>query len=137
MSVPVGGAPQQPTYEELPPVAPPTPPAIDVNQPNPFAPHRPGAPRPGEVVQAAKPATFDYVEISGDSDPPQESASLAAPVGADQPAPADPAAPEEMPVGSVAPADSTDEVPPDWYPDPDDPTRYRWWDGQVWTEHTS
>ena len=25
---------------------------------------------------------------------------------------------------------------PDWYPDPQDPSRMRWWDGLVWTEHT-
>jgi hypothetical protein len=25
---------------------------------------------------------------------------------------------------------------PDWYPDPKDPSRMRWWDGLIWTEHT-
>src|SRR6185437_11758061 len=22
--------------------------------------------------------------------------------------------------------------PPGWYPDPDDPSRFRWWDGRAW-----
>ena len=26
-------------------------------------------------------------------------------------------------------------TPPDWYPDPDDDSRYRYWDGEKWTEH--
>lgn len=26
---------------------------------------------------------------------------------------------------------------PDWYPDPDDPTQLRYWDGSVWTENRS
>lgn len=25
---------------------------------------------------------------------------------------------------------------PDWYPDPRNPAIVRWWDGQVWTNHT-
>ena len=24
---------------------------------------------------------------------------------------------------------------PDWYPDPDDPTQLRYWDGNIWTEN--
>lgn len=28
-------------------------------------------------------------------------------------------------------------IPPDWYPDPDDPNRYRWWDGVDWTDYVS
>ncbi|MCB1256404.1 MAG: DUF2510 domain-containing protein, partial [Microthrixaceae bacterium] len=35
----------------------------------------------------------------------------------------------------IAPDDST--IPPDWYPDPDDPNRYRWWDGVDWTDYVS
>ncbi len=36
----------------------------------------------------------------------------------------------------------TAELPPPaplaaWYPDPSDAHRWRWWDGTVWTEHTS
>ncbi len=27
------------------------------------------------------------------------------------------------------------EIEPDWYPDPDDPTRYRWWSGTEWTDY--
>jgi|GEM_PF-2783669 len=27
-------------------------------------------------------------------------------------------------------------VPAGWFDDPGDPTRYRWWDGQQWTDHT-
>lgn len=26
-------------------------------------------------------------------------------------------------------------TPPNWYPDPDDDSRYRYWDGDKWTEH--
>ena len=26
---------------------------------------------------------------------------------------------------------------PDWYPDPDDPTQLRYWDGNIWTENRS
>jgi hypothetical protein len=25
---------------------------------------------------------------------------------------------------------------PDWYPDPGNPAMLRWWDGQIWTNHT-
>ena len=25
---------------------------------------------------------------------------------------------------------------PNWYPDPQDPAMLRWWDGQIWTNHT-
>ena len=35
----------------------------------------------------------------------------------------------------IAPDDSA--IPPDWYPDPDDPNRYRWWDGADWTDYVS
>lgn len=28
-------------------------------------------------------------------------------------------------------------VPPAWYPDPQNPTLVRWWDGARWTEHTN
>ncbi|HTN99294.1 MAG TPA: DUF2510 domain-containing protein, partial [Microthrixaceae bacterium] len=31
--------------------------------------------------------------------------------------------------------DEFGNIPPDWYPDPDDTTRYRWWDGQNWTDY--
>jgi RsiW-degrading membrane proteinase PrsW (M82 family) len=27
--------------------------------------------------------------------------------------------------------------PADWYPDPADPSRWRWWDGSTWTHHVS
>lgn len=27
-------------------------------------------------------------------------------------------------------------TPPNWYPDPSDPARIRWWDGDRWTDHT-
>ena len=30
---------------------------------------------------------------------------------------------------------STPAPPPDWYPDPADPSRQRWWSGQGWTDH--
>lgn len=29
------------------------------------------------------------------------------------------------------------EIPAAWYPDPDDPNRYRWWDGTEWTDYVS
>lgn len=28
------------------------------------------------------------------------------------------------------------QPPQGWYPDPNDPSRLRWWDGNAWTEHT-
>ncbi|HMC38256.1 MAG TPA: DUF2510 domain-containing protein, partial [Acidimicrobiales bacterium] len=28
-------------------------------------------------------------------------------------------------------------VPPGWHPDPSGANRWRWWDGQRWTEHVS
>lgn len=28
-----------------------------------------------------------------------------------------------------------DAPPPNWYPDPDDPSQQRWWDGQRWAHH--
>gem|GEM_PF-940345 len=37
-------------------------------------------------------------------------------------------------LGSFAVSDIS-TAPPDWYPDPDDPSQYRYWDGSVWTEH--
>ena len=36
----------------------------------------------------------------------------------------------------VGDAVSTDRAA-DWYEHPDDPTRYRYWDGNEWTEHTA
>lgn len=29
----------------------------------------------------------------------------------------------------------TETAPPAWFPDPEDPTQYRYWDGAAWTEH--
>lgn len=29
------------------------------------------------------------------------------------------------------------QAPANWYPDPVDPTLFRYWDGSRWTEHTS
>lgn len=29
----------------------------------------------------------------------------------------------------------TETPPPAWFPDPEDPTQYRYWDGTAWTEH--
>ena len=37
-------------------------------------------------------------------------------------------------LGSFAVSDRS-TAPPDWYPDPDDASQYRYWDGSVWTEH--
>jgi Protein of unknown function (DUF2510) len=32
----------------------------------------------------------------------------------------------------------TDQLPPPgWHPDPHDPSRWRWWDGQAWTDQVS
>ena len=28
-------------------------------------------------------------------------------------------------------------APPNWYPDPQGIATWRWWDGQVWTQHTA
>jgi Protein of unknown function (DUF2510)/Domain of unknown function (DUF4328) len=36
----------------------------------------------------------------------------------------------------VSPGPSAVLPPPNWYPDPQDPTRSRYWDGTRWTEHT-
>jgi Domain of unknown function (DUF4328)/Protein of unknown function (DUF2510) len=36
----------------------------------------------------------------------------------------------------VAPGPSAVLPPPNWYPDPHDPARSRYWDGTRWTEHT-
>lgn len=33
--------------------------------------------------------------------------------------------------------DSTPQTPAGWYPDPQDPSQLRYWDGQAWTEHRS
>jgi len=38
--------------------------------------------------------------------------------------------------GSPSTAPST-SVTPGWYADPQDPARWRWWDGQRWTQYTS
>jgi resuscitation-promoting factor RpfB len=32
-------------------------------------------------------------------------------------------------------ATGTAAATPGWFADPDDPTRWRWWDGSGWTEH--
>ena len=37
---------------------------------------------------------------------------------------------------TVAPA-AVPLPPADWYPDPADPSRWRWWDGVTWTHHVS
>ncbi len=38
-------------------------------------------------------------------------------------------APGAMKVGPMT------TTPPDWYPDPEDPTQNRYWDGTAWTDH--
>jgi hypothetical protein len=37
--------------------------------------------------------------------------------------------------GGVRVARVSDLPPPDWYTDPEDESRYRYWDGSTWTEH--
>ena len=37
-------------------------------------------------------------------------------------------------IAYVEPTDK-DSVPGDWLPDPTDPTRLRWWNGQQWSDH--
>lgn len=39
--------------------------------------------------------------------------------------------------GFTAETDAGHEIPAAWYPDPDDPSRYRWWDGLDWTDYVS
>jgi len=38
--------------------------------------------------------------------------------------------------GSVPPPSSDGPAAPDWYPDPEDPSMKRFWDGSAWTERT-
>jgi RsiW-degrading membrane proteinase PrsW (M82 family) len=47
---------------------------------------------------------------------------------------------EPFPSPSVSPSVAPAAValpPADWYPDPADPSRWRWWDGVTWTHHVS
>jgi len=54
-----------------------------------------------------------------------------------------PAQTSTAPVAAVAPAWGAPATAPDhgvtpgWYADPQDPARWRWWDGQRWTQYTS
>jgi hypothetical protein len=43
---------------------------------------------------------------------------------------------EERWDAQVPPGVSAGLPPPNWYPDPQDPSRSRYWDGTRWTEHT-
>jgi hypothetical protein len=66
--------------------------------------------------------------VDGIAPPPGE--SLSGPVGSVQPAPS----PVSFaPPSNVAPPPAL--PPADWYPDPDDPARLRYWDGYQWTDH--
>jgi len=47
-----------------------------------------------------------------------------------------PAAPAQAPIASPPPPPPP-SVPADWYPDPDNTTLLRYWDGARWTEHTA
>ena len=61
-----------------------------------------------------------------------------APVAAAQTAPAPtaaPPAPVVAPPAEGAAPDPTATIPADWYPDPSDRTRLRYWDGAGWTVH--
>jgi hypothetical protein len=42
------------------------------------------------------------------------------------------------PLDTAEPAIPTEPLPPaDWYPDPSEPTLWRYWDGRAWTEHVA
>lgn len=48
---------------------------------------------------------------------------------------ASPYGPAHAPGVPAAPQGPSHAPPPDWYPDPANPARRRWWDGQQWTGH--
>jgi hypothetical protein len=45
-------------------------------------------------------------------------------------------APDDAPT-RPPPSQPPPSAPAGWYPNPDDPARWRYWDGRTWTEHTS
>jgi stress response protein SCP2 len=48
-----------------------------------------------------------------------------------------PAAPAGGPSKALPDPPTTTAAPPQWYPDPSNPSLVRWWDGAAWTAHTA
>lgn len=91
------------------------------------APSAPPAPEPASVPEppAATSSTFmPDPAFSTDVDPG---------VGADPLIETE----TESDLADGADPDAGHDIPAAWYPDPDDPSRYRWWDGLDWTDYVS
>lgn len=114
-------------------VAPPDPDAPPVGSPVDLPPPDTDAPPTGGPVDLPPPAESGPVDLP----PPEQDGDFRT----DPP----PAASERVddvppPPGYRGPDDSDEQptsTPADWYPDPHDASRWRYWDGEAWTDHYS